>query len=170
MLWYPRIYRFCARLFIALAAVAWVQTATASTTMTYGGTGTAYYFDSDYVPPGLPEFIPINFFATLTFGAGANPLSGFFSATRIDTGSILTSSTLYDDVGRSRFGINGLDFSFEAPFRAPGYAGYGNITSINGSAVPEPSTWAMMLVGFGALGFGLRRSRRKSFTSLIATV
>lgn len=28
------------------------------------------------------------------------------------------------------------------------------------AAIPEPSSWAMMLVGFGALGFALRRSRR----------
>jgi hypothetical protein len=29
-------------------------------------------------------------------------------------------------------------------------------------AVPEPSTWAMMLVGFVGLGFAFRRSRRKA--------
>ena len=28
------------------------------------------------------------------------------------------------------------------------------------AAVPEPSTWAMMLVGFGALGCAMRRRRR----------
>ena len=28
------------------------------------------------------------------------------------------------------------------------------------SAVPEPSTWALMLIGFGGMGFGLRRARR----------
>jgi hypothetical protein len=28
------------------------------------------------------------------------------------------------------------------------------------SAVPEPATWAAMLLGFGAIGAGLRRSRR----------
>jgi hypothetical protein len=30
-----------------------------------------------------------------------------------------------------------------------------------GTAVPEPATWAMMLLGFGAAGTALRRSRRK---------
>jgi hypothetical protein len=30
------------------------------------------------------------------------------------------------------------------------------------SAVPEPTTWATFLVGFGAAGIALRRSRRKS--------
>jgi hypothetical protein len=29
------------------------------------------------------------------------------------------------------------------------------------SSVPEPSTWAMMLLGFGGLGFAFRQSRRK---------
>jgi hypothetical protein len=28
------------------------------------------------------------------------------------------------------------------------------------AAVPEPATWAMMLFGFGAVGFGMRRRRR----------
>jgi choice-of-anchor C domain-containing protein len=32
------------------------------------------------------------------------------------------------------------------------------------AAVPEPSTWAMMLVGFGAIGFGMRR--RKSLRAI----
>lgn len=41
-----------------------------------------------------------------------------------------------------------------------GFAGvtYGNI---NG-AVPEPATWALMLIGFGAVGTGMRHRRRQS--------
>ena len=31
-----------------------------------------------------------------------------------------------------------------------------------GAALPEPSTWAMMLFGFGAAGVAMRRSRRKT--------
>ena len=34
-------------------------------------------------------------------------------------------------------------------------------SSIN-AAVPEPSTWAMMLIGFGAVGFSMRRRRGTS--------
>lgn len=31
-----------------------------------------------------------------------------------------------------------------------------------GGALPEPATWAMMLIGFGAVGVSMRRSRRKT--------
>lgn len=31
---------------------------------------------------------------------------------------------------------------------------------IIGNGVPEPATWAMMLLGFGAVGFSMRRRRR----------
>jgi hypothetical protein len=50
-----------------------------------------------------------------------------------------------------------------------------NIDGINaftfpggGGAVPEPSTWAMMLLGFGAVGLAIRR-RRNSLTRATAT-
>lgn len=32
--------------------------------------------------------------------------------------------------------------------------------SVNAPAVPEPSTWAMMLLGFGGIGVAMRRKRR----------
>jgi hypothetical protein len=35
------------------------------------------------------------------------------------------------------------------------------IGGVSISAVPEPSTWAMMLLGFLGLGFAFRQSRRK---------
>lgn len=38
----------------------------------------------------------------------------------------------------------------------------GNATFVPNSAVPEPATWAMMLFGFGAIGFGMRRRRKET--------
>jgi len=35
----------------------------------------------------------------------------------------------------------------------------GSITIRQANAVPEPATWAMMLIGFGAVGFAMRRRR-----------
>lgn len=43
-------------------------------------------------------------------------------------------------------------------------AGFGinNVSLIHGAAgVPESSTWAMMLLGFGAVGFGVRRAKKR---------
>jgi hypothetical protein len=34
------------------------------------------------------------------------------------------------------------------------------------AAVPEPATWAMMLMGFGAIGFAMRRRRRPALLQL----
>lgn len=35
-------------------------------------------------------------------------------------------------------------------------------TAANGGAVPEPATWASMLLGFGLAGFAVRRARRRT--------
>jgi hypothetical protein len=36
------------------------------------------------------------------------------------------------------------------------------------TAVPEPGTWAMMLVGFGAMGVAMRRRRRDAMLTQMA--
>jgi PEP-CTERM motif len=36
-----------------------------------------------------------------------------------------------------------------------------NVTVATVAAIPEPGTWAMMLIGFAGLGFAFRQSRRK---------
>lgn len=42
---------------------------------------------------------------------------------------------------------------------------YGDLNLVVNSAVPEPSTWVMMLVGFGMVGFGHRFRGRRSVCS-----
>lgn len=42
------------------------------------------------------------------------------------------------------------------------YRDNGGSYSVSVAAVPEPATWAMMLAGFGMIGFGLRSYQRKS--------
>ena len=46
-------------------------------------------------------------------------------------------------------------------FQSTGSNGTGSDIGTAVPGVPEPATWAMMLVGFGAAGLSMRRSRRK---------
>jgi hypothetical protein len=67
-------------------------------------------------------------------------------------------------------GVNSAYLSFDDGFydvdletgRAAliGAIGVGNVRGITLAAVPEPTTWALMLVGFGAVGLALRRRAR----------
>lgn len=49
-------------------------------------------------------------------------------------------------------------------YLASGYAsaGGGNINGLNLDPVPEPGVWAMLVIGFGALGGALRVARRRT--------
>lgn len=40
---------------------------------------------------------------------------------------------------------------------AQGSSVYADNFGFTGAAVPEPATWAMMLLGFGAMGYAMRR-------------
>ena len=65
------------------------------------------------------------------------------------------------------FGPN-IDLTFGYTLIANGLGGFGFDLAIGG-AVPEPSTWAMMLVGFAGLGFaGYRSTRRGAVAGLRA--
>ena len=55
----------------------------------------------------------------------------------------------------------GVDLTFTYTLTADGPGGYG-LDFVVGGAVPEPSTWAMTLVGFAGLGFAGYRSARKA--------
>lgn len=62
-------------------------------------------------------------------------------------------------------GLSAVPVSYNDP--SAQYSGQGSEGFLSGSytigtAVPEPATWAMMLVGFGMIGFGLRSRRRQS--------
>lgn len=88
-------------------------------------------------------------------GAGSNYVSSFLSSSNGNTYNIgfLPSTPAY-----STFFFTSNNDS------ADGY----RINSITAGAVPEPSTWAMLIVGFGAVGAGMRISRRRRETALAA--
>ncbi|WP_395623577.1 PEPxxWA-CTERM sorting domain-containing protein [Sphingomonas daechungensis] len=57
---------------------------------------------------------------------------------------------------------NGGSFSLllsDATFATPGSANVRGTFTLISNSVPEPATWAMMLMGFGAVGFAMRRKR-----------
>lgn len=54
---------------------------------------------------------------------------------------------------------------YQASVLTPGGSGVGLPVR---SPVPEPATWAMMLVGFGAVGFGMRRRQSRTAPRLQA--
>jgi hypothetical protein len=43
-----------------------------------------------------------------------------------------------------------------------------NKVSLTAAAVPEPATWAMMLFGFGGIGYSMRRKRSTQTLAQIA--
>ena len=65
-----------------------------------------------------------------------------------------------DDVNEDYRLDTGLlaDGSYTLTFVGRGSGSFGGAVAF--SAVPEPSTWGMMLLGFGAVGFAMRRRRR----------
>lgn len=66
-----------------------------------------------------------------------------------------------------RFGVsNFLDGSFESGLAFAGAQLNG--VPIDTGAVPEPATWAMMLLGFGAMGVSLRRARKTTKLAQLA--
>ena len=67
-------------------------------------------------------------------------------------------SSLFLDAGAYTLTINGEN-------RSTGSLG-GTITINEVPAVPEPGTWAMMLLGFGAAGYAMRRRRTPALAQI----
>ena len=57
------------------------------------------------------------------------------------------------------FLFGGLDMTLVGGFRMSSTQNAFEIDNIVVNSVPEPGTWAMMLLGFGALGFAIRRRK-----------
>lgn len=52
-------------------------------------------------------------------------------------------------------------YNFNDPANFPGVTNTPYVANWSAAAVPEPATWTMLLLGFGAIGFMMRSSRRK---------
>ncbi|MEH3124097.1 MAG: PEPxxWA-CTERM sorting domain-containing protein [Sphingomonas phyllosphaerae] len=73
----------------------------------------------------------------LVYGPAANASADGYAG-----GQLLTSKPAFDAASNCTKGICDANFRFTS-----------------GGAVPEPASWAMLLLGFGAVGYTLRRTR-----------
>ena len=66
------------------------------------------------------------------------------------------------------FGVTGSDaFNRVTVAQSGGFAVLDNV-SFNGSAVPEPATWMLMLLGFGGIGYAMRFRKKTNATGAFA--
>ncbi|HXQ17544.1 MAG TPA: PEPxxWA-CTERM sorting domain-containing protein [Caulobacteraceae bacterium] len=116
----------------------------------------------------------------LTLGPGAYSLSFYLSANPdggpptktvdVSVGSLLNDPFSYtigsNSHGNMMYTLETVNFTTSGPTTlqfASADVGtpYGpTIGGVSVTAIPEPATWAMMLLGVGAMGAGLRMSRR----------
>ncbi|WP_419808766.1 FxDxF family PEP-CTERM protein [Sphingomonas sp.] len=119
---------------------------------TYAGPGT-YNINDVTFTIGLNRVSPAPFGGvfTLTGTLNGSPVSYDvnYSGT-INTADSITLGGNYLNIGGTGVHINPLTLG-------GGIGTYEGILSATVGGVPEPATWALMILGFGAVGFALRR-------------
>ncbi|WP_114227697.1 MULTISPECIES: PEPxxWA-CTERM sorting domain-containing protein [Sphingomonas] len=123
-----------------------------------------------------------NLLTQLTFTIASGFTAAEFNLTNGDPRSFLV--TLTDSLGESNtislgnangsniFNIIGGPGQVytSASFTTTSPAGFTDLKQLRvvlaQSAVPEPATWALMLLGFGGMGVAMRRSRRQSLRQM----
>ena len=103
-------------------------------------------------------------FLTLTTAGGTYNFSGTSIAALIPTPAN-GSQTLNPQNPIVTFLLSGLDQT-NVRLRLNSSQNAFEIDNIAVTTVPEPGTWAMMLLGFGALGFAIRRRKSSALTQL----
>ena len=101
----------------------------------------------------------------ITF-TGADPLPGHIGGAggNVDISIAPAISLIAGDTYNLRYSYTSLPGPGHAGFQTTGDEGWG-VTALSVTAVPEPATWAMMLIGFGGLGAALRMNRRRTFAT-----
>jgi hypothetical protein len=114
-------------------------------------------------PSGMATF-------TVSFGRFNNGSPIYADTRTVQAGSTLTINNLFQ---RGCSALGGCDFIFIKLTKTKGAATGATIdyVSVNGEATevtaptPEPSSWAMMILGFAAVAWRLKAQRRSSLSS-----
>jgi len=125
-------------------------------------TGSALYTSANQLFSGSADNSPMEF-AFNTGALGLNSGSQYVAFLFANSGGLANMPAASSNYGGGSFVFNnvGPDFSSlsSTPWAVVGSDVWFKAT-FNG-AVPEPGTWMMMLLGFGAMGVAMRRDRKK---------
>jgi hypothetical protein len=177
------------RFAVLLAAMAalWVQPAQAVAIWTFNVSVFATGTNTPYTPGQPPQIIPIaqqlSFSVDLPAFAGmsdlgmrspCNPISGCDP-----TGLGQNNPQITGAIGYLGGELVGTNFRYISASSTPGGSNYflaaptfgvTFLRSSDGSApvapIPEPATWALMLIGFGAIGRAMRARPKRSANAL----
>jgi hypothetical protein len=127
-------------------------------------------FDSAYDPLTISTSNK-NAFSLSSLDLGLSYYASLSPATATITGYFANGGTITEDVSLNSstfkfFSLSGfIDLSSVTVTTSPGYTGYAALDNVNftefTAAVPEPSTWAMMILGFAGIGFVTYRRKNK---------
>ena len=128
------------------------------------GSGTEFGF-ADGANTDTANFTDTQLFLSYVSSGGSAPIA--FSFTSLTPGAFAGISLVSSDFTVPLFySLVGdtITVGWDEIFYTQGQQTFSAVFDIKpgvGGAVPEPGTWAMMLLGFGAMGLALRRNRER---------
>ena len=128
--------------------------------------GEAHRLTSPAVTFGTGGFLDGTPDVGLLFGLQASTLgTGFVYVPQgYVNGSALSGSTTFANRTFTSLGLTAGTYNFSIPSDTITLI----VPGTGAGAVPEPSTWAMMLIGFGGIGYSMRRRRKTTAIAQLA--